>query len=230
MIFVAEIGLNHNGNFNIIFEMIKEAKNSGADIAKFQFGWRDKPGEINCIDDHLAKDIKSWCDYHEIEMMASPITPDGLKKVKMLNLKKCKIASRTVLDYPDMCKDIINDKSFEKVYCSLGFWDRENLPFESKSDHLKYLYCISKYPTYPSDLKNFPKHFNDEKYYGYSDHTHGISACLFAISRGAKLIEKHFTLDKTSQVIRDHAISATPYEFSKLVSTGREISKIFSIT
>ena len=42
MIFIAEIGMNHNGNFNLCYELIKQAKLSGADIAKFQLGWRDK--------------------------------------------------------------------------------------------------------------------------------------------------------------------------------------------
>ena len=49
IIFVAEIGMNHNGNFGLFFELIKQAALSGADIAKFQLGWRFKPGEINNI-------------------------------------------------------------------------------------------------------------------------------------------------------------------------------------
>ena len=47
MVFIAEIGLNHNGNFNLCYEMIKQAKNSGADIVKFQLGWRSAKHEIN---------------------------------------------------------------------------------------------------------------------------------------------------------------------------------------
>lgn len=229
MIFIAELGLNHDGNFDLIFEMIKEAKSSGADIVKFQFGWRDKPGEINCIDEKKAKQIKSWCDYFDIEMMVSPITPNGYELAKKLDLRKCKIASRTVVDYPELCKEIINNKNYEKVFCSLGFWDKKTLPFESVHNNLNYLFCISKYPTYPEDLKNFPQIFKKSNCIGYSDHTHGISTCLLAISRGAKIIEKHFTLNKTSQVIRDHVLSATPNEFRTLVNIGREISKLSSI-
>ena len=51
MIFVAELGLNHDGNFDLAYEMIRQAKISGANIVKFQFGWRDKPDEINHITD-----------------------------------------------------------------------------------------------------------------------------------------------------------------------------------
>ena len=45
--FVAEIGQNHNGNIDLCYELIKEAKYAGADIAKFQLGWRAKKGERN---------------------------------------------------------------------------------------------------------------------------------------------------------------------------------------
>ena len=74
-------------------------------------------------------------------------------------------------------------------------------------------------------MKKFPKKFSVKDYYGYSDHTIGIETCLLAISRGAQIIEKHFTLDKSNTTIRDHALSATPNEFRYLVSLGREIDK-----
>jgi len=50
MRFIAECGLNHNGNLDLLFEMIKQAKWAGATDAKFQLGWRAKPGEMNHID------------------------------------------------------------------------------------------------------------------------------------------------------------------------------------
>ena len=102
-------------------------------------------------------------------------------------------------------------------------WNKKKLPFKNKN--IKYLWCVSKYPTFNEDLKKFPKKFTKNNYYGYSDHTIGIETCLLAIARGAKIIEKHFTLDKSSNVIRDHALSATPEEFRQLVNLGREIEK-----
>ena len=47
MLFIAEIGLNHNGNFGLLHELIKQASFAGADIAKFQLGWKAKKNEIN---------------------------------------------------------------------------------------------------------------------------------------------------------------------------------------
>ena len=49
MKFIAECGLNHNGNLDLTYELIRQASLSGADIAKFQLGWRDKKNEINNI-------------------------------------------------------------------------------------------------------------------------------------------------------------------------------------
>ena len=71
-----------------------------------------------------------------------------------------------------------------------------------------------------------PKEFSDENgYSGYSDHSIGIETCLLAISRGARIIEKHFTLDKSNQTIRDHTLSATPDEFVTMTNIGRDITR-----
>lgn len=221
MIFIAEIGLNHNGNFDLCFELIKQAKYAGADIAKFQLGWRDKPGEINCIDEDRLKQLKDWCDYFEIEFMASIITSDAFAMIKKADPKRYKIASRTLRDNFDLAKDIVAEG--KETIVSLGMWDQQEPPFDS--NNVKYLWCRSKYPCQPEDLIGLPKNFNNSLYWGYSDHSIGIETCLLAVCRGAKCIEKHFTLDKSSVVIRDHALSATPEEFSFLVNKGRDIAK-----
>ena len=65
--------------------------------------------------------------------------------------------------------------------------------------------------------------------FGYSDHTLGIETCLIAISRGALLIEKHFTLDKSDTTIRDHVLSATPDEFKNMTILGKEINKLIKL-
>ena len=104
-----------------------------------------------------------------------------------------------------------------------------NFKNELIGKNISYLWCLSKYPTEPKDLKNFPKNFKKSNYDGYSDHSIGIETCLIAISRGAKIIEKHFTLDKSNTTIRDHTLSATPKEFKLLVDIGRDISKKINI-
>ena len=75
---------------------------------------------------------------------------------------------------------------------------------------------------------NLPKTFFNSKIVGYSDHSIGIESALLAISRGAQIVEKHFTLDKKSTFIRDHVLSAEPAELKLLIDIGREISKKIS--
>ena len=101
-------------------------------------------------------------------------------------------------------------------------WKKNKPPIPPRSN-IFYLWCLSKYPCQPKDLINLPKNFNNTYFSGYSDHSIGIETSLMAITRGAKIIEKHFTLDKSSTIIRDHALSATPSEFNQLVNIGRDI-------
>ena len=221
--FIAECGMNHNGNLDLSYELIRQAKWAGADIVKFQLGWRAEKGDLNHIDRNRLKKMISYCDYMEIEPMFSIITPDAYDLVKQFNLKKIKIASRTIVDHPDLVKKILNDKN--QTIISLGMWKKKEPPFK-KTKLIDYMWCISKYPSLPSDLKNFPKDFHSSIYSGYSDHTLGIETSLIAISRGARIIEKHFTLDKSDNTIRDHILSATPEEFRQLVILGNEIFKL----
>lgn len=227
MLFAAEIGLNHDGNFDLAFELIRRAKLAGADIAKFQFGWRNKPDEMNHIDFDRATKLKSWCEYLGIEFMASLITEEALELGQAIGQKRNKIASRTVVDDPALCERILADG--KETFVSLGMWDRPDWPFGPPNDRMHYLFCRSKYPTYPDDLASMPAQFSPDAHYGYSDHYLGISACMLALGRGAQYLEKHFTLNKASQVIRDHTLSATPEEFQTLTQTGGEVARLVGV-
>ena len=222
LLFIAEIGMNHNGNFDLCYELMRKAKESGADCVKFQLGWRDKKGEINIIDENIIKKLIKISQYLEIDIFFSIISPDALKLIKKFNFSAFKIASRSLSENFKMIKQIINLN--KTTIISLGMWNKKIFPFGFKKN-IKYLWCKSEYPLYPWNIKNFPKIFNNKSYYGYSDHTIGIDVCILAICRGAKIIEKHFTLDKSDTTIRDHALSATPDEFKAMVDIGREIEK-----
>lgn len=221
-LFIAEIGMNYNGNIDLASELIKQAKLSGADIAKFQLGWRDKPGEINCLDNSKINKIISWGKYYDIEIMFSIINENALKIIKKFKFDKYKIASRTLKYDLELAKKIVNQKKI--TFISLGMWGGKNLPFK-KNKKIFYMWCKSKYPTDIKDLKDLPKSFTGSKYDGYSDHSIGIETSILAVSRGAKIIEKHFTLDKSENIIRDHLLSATPSEFRNLVNISTDIYK-----
>jgi N,N'-diacetyllegionaminate synthase len=222
MIFIAEIGMNYNSNFSLIYELIKQAKLSGASICKFQLGWRDKPGEINQLDLEKVNQIIQWCNYFNVEPLFSIINKNAYEIFKKTNLKKIKIASRSLKYDFDLVTKIAEENKDKTIIMSLGMWEKKEKPFEFKN--IEYLYCKSKYPTFNEDLKDFPKRF-ESNFIGYSDHCIGIETCLLAIARGAKIIEKHFTLDKSDTTIRDHTLSATPSEFKQMVDLGQEIRR-----
>lgn len=220
MLFIAEIGMNHNGNFDLAYELIRQAKYAGANIAKFQLGWRDKEGEMNHIDLPLLRRLKGWCDYFEIEFMVSMLTEDAFIMARKMDFNRYKVASRTVKDNLDLVKKIVAEG--KETIISLGMWDASKPPLK-KNKNIHYLWCKSKYPAEPRDLIGMPKNFAGSIYDGYSDHSIGIDAALIAASRGAKIIEKHLTLDKSDRTIRDHILSATPAEFRTMVELGTEI-------
>jgi len=224
MIFISEIGMNYNGNIDLCYELIKQSKYSGANIVKFQIGWRDKEGEINRLTEEKIQKLIDWANYFDIEIMFFIISNDGFEKLSKFNFLNYKIASRTVKYDIELCKKILNLK--KNTFVSLGMSDKEKKPAElSDFDNIKFLWCKSEYPTHPSNLIDFPKNFKDSFFTGYSDHSIGIEMPLIAITRGATVIEKHFTLDKSDQTIRDHALSATPQEFEQMTKIGRDIFK-----
>tara|TARA_B100000886_G_scaffold150579_1_gene102365 strand:- start:80 stop:769 length:690 start_codon:yes stop_codon:yes gene_type:complete len=223
MIFIAEIGLNHNGNIDLLSEMIKQAKYSGADIAKIQLGWRGKKEELNYINEPSIKKIIKWCEYYEIELMASIFNNEAYELVKKIKMDRYKIASRTVKDDIQLVEKIV--KEGKETFISLGMWENnDNLPL-NHSKNVKYLWCKSIYPASPWELTDLPKNFTSSRYDGYSDHSIGIDIPLLAIARGAEIIEKHFTLDKSDTTIRDHVLSASPDEFKDLTQIGRNINR-----
>ena len=222
MLFIAEIGMNHNGNFDLCLELIKQAKYSGADIAKIQLGWKSEKGQLNFVDLPMLRKLKKWSHYVDIELMASIITPGALGLAREVGFDRYKIASRTLKDNLNLMHQIVEEG--KETFISLGMWEEHNLPIQN-NNKVKYLWCKSMYPCTPWDLKDLPKDFVNSKYHGYSDHSIGIDIPLLAISRGAKIIEKHFSLDKSDNTIRDHILSATPEEFKTLTQIGRNISK-----
>ena len=94
---------------------------------------------------------------------------------------------------------------------------------------MKILHCISSYPAKKeilniSVIQSLKKRYNLDV--GYSDHSLGIQACCLAVGYGAKIIEKHFTIDKNYSSFHDHSISADYNEMKELVKSIREIEKM----
>lgn len=228
MLIVAEIGSMHKGKPALAYELIKQAKYAGADIAKFQFGWTREAQEqqhhvpyleLRYIDPY-GYSLAEWCDYFDIELMASIWSVDGLQLARQLDMQKFKVAHQLV-EKPE-CKYLIDEiLSFGKTTFVSGVHYGHVEPF--LKDNVVPIVTTGNYPTYPNEVV-MPKTFS--QFRGYSDHTPGIEMCLLAASRGADYIEKHFCLDKTDLCVKDTAFSATPDEFRQMAQLARELRKV----
>ena len=214
--------------------MIRQARIAGADIAKFQFydpytifGPQGTHPDDATLQQALtvqfgfeqAKRLKGWCDEEGIEFMASVFDVERFEWMQALGVKRHKIASRAVQNR-ELCDRVLATE--QEMIVSLGFWTDVRPPFESP--HARYLYCVPKYPCEYGDL-HLPASFAASIYDGFSDHTLGIEAALVAVGRGARIIEKHVTLNKGLPG-PDHVCSVTPDELTELCRYAHLMEKI----
>lgn len=234
MIIIAEIGINHNGSLHLAHELIRQARISGADIAKFQFydpykifGPEGSYPNAAALAQALtvqfgfdeAKQLKAWCDQEGVEFMASVFDLERFGWTESLGVRRHKIASRAAQDQ-ELCERILATGG--ETFVSLGFWTGPGVPYEAAN--ARYLYCVPRYPCPYEDVA-LPRSFAESPYQGFSDHTIGIEAALVAVGRGARIIEKHFTLNKGLPG-PDHICSATPDELAELSRLSRLMEKL----
>lgn len=220
---IAEIHPQHGGDMGIAREMIREAKRNGADVAKFQL--YDATALLGPAWEYLELDreqvarLKSWCDQEEIEFMASVFDQERLEWCQELDVARYKIASGTVARDPALCRAVLD--CGKETIVSLGHWDGEEKPFGTEP-RIHYLYCKAKYPAFYEDMGDFPDDFPAAGLAGYSDHTLGLEVPMLAIARGARIIEKHMTLDKTQTkpTEKAHVCSMIPAELARLRRDG----------
>ncbi len=211
---IAEIGINHCGDMGVARYMIKRAAEAGADCVKFQLYDPNilldqgdfTPGDWEqiCRAELAFEDLKMLkltADRKGVGFLASAFDAQRLGWLEDLGVKRHKIASRTVYDkeYCDLVmgtgkpylvsSGMLNDAMDEPMHMKIltGF---------AMDDRCSLLYCVSDYPTKLKDVKFNRQFFKTDLYNGFSDHTEGISCAIFAISCGAQIIEKHFTMDK----------------------------------
>jgi len=240
---IAEIGNNHEGSFQVAKKMLIEAAKTGVNAVKFQtykaesyvgFANLERYNQIKSFELSHQEfiELKHIADNEGVEFMS---TPFDLESAEFLNsiVSRFKISSSDNTFYPLIEKVI----GFDKPVCiSSGISSIEilnqtvNFIKEIKGekyikDSLSLLHCVSSYPTeiYEAQLGSIP--FLKQKYLcniGYSDHTLGIDACVLSVALGAKIVEKHFTLDHNYSDFKDHKISANPQEMKMLVDKIRQ--------
>ena len=180
--------------------MMLQCKIGGADYVKVQL-YSSKKLFNNNQREYLEfkKDeflrVADYAKKNNIKLFASIFDEERLKWCEEAGVEIYKIASRTVED-KNLCEKIINTK--KKIIISLGMYDFKNKPLPYKGSNIIYLYCVSKYPTPLTDI-DMPN-FKESFFQGFSDHTIGISSCLYAVSRGAEYLEKHYSNNKSMNV------------------------------
>ena len=243
---VAEIGNNHEGDLQNALDLVDAASSTGVNAVKFQTFIPEKyyaSSETSRIEKlnkfKLSKDdFKEIYDFAISKGLIFFSTPFDLESAKFLNNIQSlfKISSGDNTFWP-LIKEV---SSYNKPtiistgasgFCEL---DRIYSYFAANNQlkNLSFLHCVSSYPV-PKDQANLLMIQKlSEKYkninIGYSDHTLGIEAACCAVSLGAKIIEKHFTLDKNFSDFRDHQLSSEPDEMKLLVKRVRDIQKLIS--
>ena len=243
-ILVAEIGWNFIGNLSLAKRMILKAKKSGADAVKFQIwnpkflksgDWdldgRRRIYEKAFLDEKKYKLLKSFAKKNSIRCFASVFNKEGIDMLNKLKDDWVKIPSHEAYNL-----DLIElaFKKFQKVIISLGCLKKKelqkilNIIIKNKSYKKKaiLLHCVSSYPLEPENC-NFEKFdylktkFNN---IGYSGHMQGINDALFALSKGASLIEKHFTINNNLPG-RDNKFAILPNELATLSNYKKNLKK-----
>lgn len=227
---IAEIHPQHHGSMNEIKRMILQCKINGADIVKVQLYDskklfdNDERNYLEITKNELT-DINEFCKSKDIELSASIFDLKRVDWCEELKFKTYKIASRSVED-KELCQKIISLN--KKVIISLGMYDFKKLGKPYEGNNIDYLYCISKYPASLKDIEM--PNFDNSFFNGYSDHTIGISAAIFAISRGANIIEKHFSNNKSMNISTEmaHVCSMDGNDLKLLRNIGESIKLIQS--
>jgi sialic acid synthase SpsE len=183
-------------------QMILQSKMMGANAVKVQlFDTYKMPGQDRQLWEYLSMKredflrLAEFSDRLNIDFFASAFDEERFQWIQEANLGYNKIASSLIELKPELCKTMLD--SGMKTFFSLGKWNKLGLPFDHTN--VEYFHCVPKYPhTLEEALQVLPQAF-DNRVSGYSDHVVGIDAAKEAARRGAKYIEKHFTLNKNSQ-------------------------------
>ena len=251
---IAEVGLNHNGDFEIARQSVLRAAEIGCDAVKFQnfttedfirdraqlFTYKSQGQEVTepfydlCKRNEFKREwlgpLKSLCDENNIEFLSTPTSTQGIEDLRGIGCKYVKNGSDYLTHTPLLAA---MGASGMTVIVSTGMADQADIEAaiaalgDAYPQRTILLHCTSAYPS-PPEAANLNKMTElAEKFQvrvGFSDHTEGYHAAVQAVTLGARVIEKHFTLDHNLPG-PDHWFSSEPNEIAALVSQVRMAEK-----
>jgi len=253
-IVIAEAGINHDGDVGKAKKMIDAAVESGSDYVKFQSFKAKKLVTPNALTSNYIKkgsyknesfrdllkrlelneeehyELKDYCDNKGIKFLSTPFDPGSFDFLQKLGIDVIKVASGNLTNIP-LLRHMA--ASGLPVILSTGMATlgeiEEAVEAITKENNEKILimHCISWYPaaietTNLLFIETLRRAFGFPV--GYSDHTLGLSMSIAARALGAKVIEKHFTLDSKA-FGPDNAASIEPHELNKMVQSIREVEQ-----
>lgn len=255
---IAELSANHNGSLETAIETIRAAKRSGADAIKLQTYTADtltidcrKPdflikGTIwagkNLYD--LYKEAYTPWDWHEtlfkvaaeegLICFSSPFDKTAVDFLENINTPAYKIASFEITDIPLI--EYVAAKG-KPVIISTGIATNEDIELAIEACHkmgnydIAILKCTSSYPAPIEEANMVMVKDMAEKYgviTGLSDHTMGSTVPIVATCFGAKIIEKHFIMDRSIGG-PDASFSMNEEEFTTMVKAVREAERAIGV-
>ncbi len=245
---IAEIGINHNGNMDLVKKLIDVACDAKCDAVKFQKrtvnyvyskeildSYRESPWGLTQRDQknglELSKEdyleIDHYCKTRKIEWFASAWDIESQKFLQKFNCKFNKVASAMIV-----CKKFLEQVACEKkhTFISTGMTSLDQIKtavkiFKNEGCPFELMHTVSTYPMKDADanLRCIPmlkNTFNCNV--GYSGHETGLSISYAAVALGASSIERHITLDR-SMYGSDQAASIEPHGLRQLVGAIRKI-------
>ena len=250
---IAEAGVNHNGDMSLAKEMIDVAVESNVDAVKFQTFKAKKlilkniekapyqkvttnSGESQYdmlkrleVTNEQTKELMDYCEKKNIIFLSTPFEKTSLDELDELGVPAFKIAATdlTNIQFLRQVAEKGRPIILSAGMCYLEEVERALDAIYPINKNLILLQCTANYPIQDEEaninvIKTFQKKF--DVLVGYSDHSRGVGASPYAVALGAKVIEKHFTLDKNMEG-PDHKASVTPEELKQLVSDIRRVEK-----
>lgn len=252
---IAEAGVNHNGSLAVALELVRMAKTCGADCVKFQTFKAERvvtamapkaayqlkvtdPAESQFAmlrklelseSDHRA--LIEQCLRDDIIFLSTPYSIEDAEMLHSLGVPGFKIASGQLVELPFLAAIARFNKP---VILSTGMATldeaREAVAIlrSNGNSQLVVLQCTTNYPSRLADANLRAMTTIAEAtgtITGYSDHTEGITTCLASVALGAKVVEKHFTLDR-NMAGPDHRCSSEPAEFAALIRGIQEVELV----
>ena len=233
---VAEIGNNHEGDVGIARELVAAAADAGADAVKFQT-FRTEHYVSRLDAERFARLERFRLTFEEFEELAGLARERGLRFISTpFDLESAAFLGGIA----DAIKIASGDNDFEPLLMraaqtrlpmivSTGLAEIGGIrstvelvrrEWGGADPGLAVLHCVSAYPVPAGEahLRAISALAAElDCVVGYSDHTAGVDAAPLAVALGARVIEKHFTLDKQYSDFRDHQLSADPPDLAELV-------------